>query len=161
MAPRAAQANGQLEGLSSSSSVQQMDLASERLAQGIATWDVEGQQQIKKILFVQSELEASLASTIPLSNTMIALLQSSIPAPRLTEWFKSVVEELEDERKEILWEALVDAVSVLADSQEDMPDSMEVEGQDDAAQLPGDKGVEIIRSLLVSLKLSWLTLTSA
>lgn len=159
MAPRAAQANGQLEGLSGSSSVQ-MDLASDRLAQEIATWDAEGQQQIKEILFAQSELEASLASTIPLSNTIIALLQSSIPAPSLTEWFKSVVEELEDGRKEILWESLVDVVNVLVDSQEDKPESMEVEGQADAPQLPGDRGVEIIRSLLVSLKLSWLTLTS-
>lgn len=155
MAPSAAAVNGTATGLSSSSTGQQLDLASDRLAQGIATWDTEGQQQVKEILSAQTVLEASLASTIPLSNSLIGLLQSSVPASGLTECFVGLVEDWEDERKETLWEALVDAVNVLVDSQEDKPESMQVEGQAEAVQLPGDKGIEIVKSLLVSLSLLW------
>jgi hypothetical protein len=57
----------------------------------------------------------------------------------------------EEERKESLWEAFVDAVSVLVDEKDDAADlrggEMEVDGQ--AIVLPGAKGVQVVKSLLV------------
>jgi hypothetical protein len=70
----------------------------------------------------------------------------------------SLVDGWEDERKEILWEALVDATTVLVEGQEDVAElnkaeGMEVDEQTESVQSAGEKGVQIVKSLLVSRSL--------
>jgi hypothetical protein len=156
MPPRRSQANGvSAEGASTSSTLP-MELESDRLAQGLASWASDGRQIVIDILTGQTSQDIAITSTIPLSNTLIGLLHSNVTAEEITEVLTSLAESMEEERKESLWEAFVDAVSVLVDDRDDVSDlrngeGMEVDGQ--ATVLPGAKGVQVVKSLLVRFPL--------
>ena len=153
MPPRRSPANGGDEEGASTSSVLPMELESERLAQGLATWATDGRQIVKDILVGQTSQDLVAASTIPLSNTLIGLLQSKATPEEVTEVLNGLAESLDEERKESLWEALVDAVVVLVEDRDDCPDLVKQEGMDvdgQAVEAPGAKGVKIVKSLLVS-----------
>lgn len=158
MATSATQAQGAVKGLSTSSAAAQIGLDSERLSQSLANWDTEGQHQVQETLSAQTAQDVSITSIIPLSHTLIGLLQSEQPGSSVQEFLVSLVDGWEDERKEILWEALVDAITVLVEGQEDVAElnkveGMEVDGQTESVQSAGEKGVQIVKSLLVSRSL--------
>jgi hypothetical protein len=158
MATSATQAQGAVNVLSTSSAAAQMGLDSERLSQSLANWDTEGQERVQEILSTQTAQDESITSTIPLSNTLIDLLQSDQTGSSVQEFLVSLVDGWEDERKEILWEALVDATTVLVEGQEDVAElnkaeGMEVDEQTESVQSAGEKGVQIVKSLLVSRSL--------
>jgi hypothetical protein len=153
MPPRRSRANGASEEGASTSSGLQVELESDRLAQGLASWDTDGRQIVKDILVGQTSQDLVSASTIPLSNTLIGLLQSKATLEEVTEVLGGLAESLEEERKESLWEALVDAITVLVDDRDDCTDlvkqaGMDVDGQ--AVEAPGAKGIKVVKSLLVS-----------
>ena len=151
MRPRRSRANGGDEEGASTSSVLPMELESERLAQGLASWATDGRQIVKDVLIGQTSQDVASTSTIPLSNTLIGILQSDAGAEEITELLSGLAESMEEERKESLWEAFVDAVSVLVDDRDDASDlkagGMDVDGQ--AVILPGAKGVQVVKALLV------------
>jgi hypothetical protein len=153
MPPRRSRANGASEEGASTSSALQVELESDRLAQGLASWDTDGRQIVKDILVGQTSQDLVTASTIPLSNTLIGLLQSKATPDEVTEVLSGLAESLEEERKESLWEALVDAITVLVDDRDDCTDLVKQEGMDvdgQATDAPGAKGIKIVKSLLVS-----------
>jgi hypothetical protein len=151
MPPRRSRVNGSsAEGASTSAPVQ-IELESDKLAQGLASWATDGRQIVSDILTAQTSQDLDTTSTIPLSNTLIGLLQSEVTAEDIAQLLNGLAESMEEERKESLWEAFVDAVSVLVDNRDDTGDlkggEMEVDGQ--AVVSPGAKGVQVVKSLLV------------
>jgi len=151
MPPRRSGVNrSSAEGASTSAPLQ-VDLESDKLAQGLATWTTDGRQTVNDILTAQTSQDLDSTSTIPLSNTLIGLLQSDVTVEDTVQLLKGLAESMEEERKESLWEAFVDAVSVLVDDRDDTGDlrseGMEVDGQ--AVVSPGAKGVQVVKSLLV------------
>jgi hypothetical protein len=129
-----------------------MELDSARLAQGLALWESDGRQTVKDILLAQTANDIASTSTIPVSNTLLSLLRSGVTAEGIGEFLFDLVQSLEEERKEILWEALADSVSVLVEDRDDTADLRSGEGMEIDGQMvihPGDKGVQVIKSLLV------------
>lgn len=151
MPPRRSRANGSSAEGASTSAPLQIELESEKLAHGLASWTTDGRQTVTDILTAQTSQDLETTSTIPLSNTLIGLLQSDVPAEDIVQALNGLAEGMEEERKESLWEAFVDAVSVLVDDRDDTGDlrggEMEVDGQ--ASLPPGAKGVQVVRALLV------------
>jgi len=151
MPPRRSGANGSsAEGVSTSAPLQS-ELDSDKLAKGLASWATDGRQTVGDILTAQTSQDLATTSTIPLSNTLISLLQSEVTAEEIVKLLSGLAGPLEEERKESLWEAFVDAVSVLVDDRDDTGDlrggEMEVDGQ--AVVSPGAKGVQVVKALLV------------
>lgn len=153
MAPRRSQAasNAQTEGSSSTSLHAELD--TDRLNEAISKWSTDGQEIVKQILSSQADVEVASASTIPISSTLIRLIQSEVALDGLAECLTAVSESWDPEKKDVLWEALVDAVAVLSEDKEDSREIksgevMEVDGQQ--VTHPGDKGVQVIKALLVS-----------
>jgi hypothetical protein len=151
MPPRRSRVNGSsVEGASTSVPLQ-MELESDKLAQGLAAWTTDGRQIVSDMLTAQTSQDLDTTSTIPLSNSLIGLLQSEVTAEDIVQLLNGLAESMEEERKESLWEAFVDAVSVLVDDRDDTGDlkggEMEVDGQ--AVVSPGVKGVQVVKSLLV------------
>jgi len=138
------------EGASTSAPLQ-IELDSDKLAQGLASWATDGRQIVNDILTAQTSQDLDTTSTIPLSNTLIGVLQSDVTAEDIVQLLNGLAESMEEERKESLWEAFVDAVSVLVDDRDDTGDlkggEMEVDGQDVVSS--GAKGVQVVKSLLV------------
>jgi len=151
MPPRSSRANGSSAEGASTSAPLQADLESDKLAQGLATWTTDGRQIVNDILTAQTSQDLASTSTIPLSNTLIGILQSDVTVEDTVQLLKGLAESMEEERKESLWGAFVDAVSVLVDDRDDTGDlrsgEMEVDGQ--AVVTPGAKGVQVVKSLLV------------
>lgn len=151
MPPRSSRANGSSAEGASTSAPLQVDLESDKLAQGLATWTTDGRQIVNDILTAQTSQDLASTSTIPLSNTLISILQSDVTVEDTVQLLKGLAEPMEEERKESLWEAFVDAVSVLVDDRDDTGDlrsgEMEVDGQ--AVVSPGAKGVQVVKALLV------------
>lgn len=157
MAPRRSQAATVAQNEGSSSAPLQAGLETDRLTQGLVSWNTDGQETVKQILSTQTDSENAAVSTIPLSNTLIKVLESDIGVEDITKCLQTVTESWETERKDVLWEALVDSVVVLSEAKEDSKDlkpteGMEVDGQ--TSLHPADKGIQIIKSLLVSLRLA-------
>jgi hypothetical protein len=151
MPPRRSGANGSsVEGASTSAPLQ-TELQSDKLAQGLASWTTDGRQIVSDILTAQTSEDLATMSTVPLSNTLIGLLQSDVTAEDIVQVLNGLAESMDEERKESLWEAFLDAVSVLVDDRDDTGDlrggEMEVDGQ--AVVSPGAKGVQVVKSLLV------------
>jgi len=151
MPPRRSRVNGSSAEGASTSAPFQMELDSDKLAQGLASWATDGRQTVSDILTAQTSQDLATMSTIPLSNTLISLLQSQLTAEDIVQLLSGLAESMDEERKESLWEAFVDAVSVLVDDRDDTGDlgggEMEVDSQ--AVVSPGAKGVQVIKSLLV------------
>jgi hypothetical protein len=151
MPPRRSRVNGSSAEGASTSAPLQIDLDSDKLAQGLASWTTDGRQIVNDILTAQTSKDLDTTSTIPLSNTLIGILQSDVTAEDTVQLLNGLAESMEEERKESLWEAFVDAVSVLVDDRDDTGDlkggEMEVDGQ--AVMSPGVKGVQVVKSLLV------------
>jgi hypothetical protein len=151
MPPRRSRANGSSAEGASTSAPLQIELDSDKLAQGLASWATDGRQIVNDILTAQTSQDLDTTSTIPLSNSLIGLLQSEVTAEDIVQLLNGLAESMEEERKEILCEAFVDAVSVLVDDRDDTGDlkggEMEVDGQ--AVVSPGAKGVQVVKSLLV------------
>jgi hypothetical protein len=151
MPPRRSRVNGSSAEGASTSAPLQIDLDSDKLAQGLASWTTDGRQIVSDILTAQTSQDLATTSTIPLSNSLIGLLQSDVTAEDIVQLLNGLAESMEEERKESLWEAFVDAVSVLVDDRDDTGDlkggEMEVDGQ--AVMSPGVKGVQVVKSLLV------------
>jgi hypothetical protein len=151
MPPRRSRVNGSSAEGASTSAPLQIELESDKLAQGLASWATDGRQIVNDILTAQTSQDLATMSTVPLSNTLIGLLQSDVTAEDIVQSLNGLAESMEEERKESLWEAFVDAVSVLVDDRDDTGDlrggEMEVDGQ--AVVSPGAKGVQVVKSLLV------------
>lgn len=151
MPPRRSRVNGSSAEGTSTSAPLQIELDSDKLAQGLASWTTDGRQIVSDILTAQTSQDLDTTSTIPLSNTLIGILQSDVTAEDIVQLLNGLAESMEEERKESLWEAFVDAVSVLVDDRDDTGDlkggEMEVDGQ--AVVSPGVKGVQVVKSLLV------------
>lgn len=159
MAPRGSQAGlvNQNEGPSSVPILAELD--TDRLAQGLAAWNGEGQETVKQILSSQTTLDITSASTVPISNSLIKILQSDVGAEEVVKCLQAVTETWDAEMKDTLWEALVDAVAVLSEAKDDSRDlnsvePIEVDGQ--AVLHPADKGVQVVKSLLVSAPIACL-----
>jgi hypothetical protein len=151
MPPRRSRANGSSAEGASTSAPLQIELDSDKLAQGLASWTTDGRQIVNDILTAQTSQDLDTTSTIPLSNTLIGVLQSDVTAEDIVQLLNGLAESMEEGRKESLWEAFVDAVSVLVDDRDDTGDlkgsEMEVDGQ--AVVPAGAKGVQVVKSLLV------------
>jgi hypothetical protein len=150
MPPRRSRVNGSSAEGTSTSAPLQIELDSDKLAQGLASWATDGRQIVNDILTAQTSQDLDTTSSIPLSNTLIGLLQSDVTAEDIVQLLNGLAESIDEERKESLWEAFVDAVSVLVDDRDDTGDlrrEMEVDGQ--AVMSPGAKGVQVVKSLLV------------
>jgi hypothetical protein len=151
MPPRRSRANGSSAEEASTSAPLQIELESDKLAQGLASWATDGRQIVSDILTAQTSQDLDTTSTIPLSNSLIGILQSEVTAEDIVQLLNGLAESMEEERKESLWEAFVDAVSVLVDDRDDTGDlrtgEMEVDGQ--GVMSPGAKGVQVVKYLLV------------
>lgn len=142
----------------SSSSALQANLDTARIDEGLSRWDADGQDLVKQVVISQTDPELASASTIPVTSSIIKLLQANIGAEETTKWLSSVAEDWAEERRHVFWEALVDAVVVLVEDKDDSQDVNKSEGMDvdgQQAMHAGDKGVQIIKDLLVSSFHSW------
>lgn len=154
MAPRRSQAATGAVNEGSSSALLHPDLAIDRLSSALSSWNTDGQDIVKQVLSNQTGSETVSASTIPISNSLIKILQSEIGVEEVTNCLQAVTESWETERKDVLWEALVDSVAVLSEAKDDSRDlkptgeGMEVDDQ--TSLHAADKGIQVIKSLLVS-----------
>lgn len=153
MAPRRSHAATVAQNEGPSSAPLLSELETDRLTQGLASWTTDGQEAVKQILSSQTDSDVVSASTIPISNTLIKIIESDIGAEEIVKCLQGVTELWDTERKDVLWEALVDSVAVLSESRDDSrdlntPEGMEVDSQ--AVPQAADKGIQIIKSLLVS-----------
>lgn len=157
MAPRRSQAAAvdQNEGPSSASLLPELE--TDRLSQGLATWASDGQEAVKQILSSQTGSDVTSTLTIPISNTLIKILQSEVGSEDVVKCLQEATEPWVSERKNVLWEALVDSVAVLSEGKDDArdlntaggADGMEVDGQ--AGLHVADKGIQVVKLLLVSV----------
>lgn len=138
--------------MASSSSSITAHLEGDRLSNALASWETDGQETLKQILLAQTESDLTAASTIPVTSTIVSLLQAPVGIESVASLVVALTEGWEEERKEVLWDALVDAVAVLSEVADDSRDlkqdpSMEVDGQQPVPA--GERGVQLLKSLLV------------
>lgn len=106
----------------------------------------------KEVDALQSNVDAKLFSA-RLSQAVLTVLESNIEVEPLSAFLKELVEGWNEDRQDVLWESLVDVVEVLEESKEDcddlikVPEGMDVDG---GSNKGGPKGIELLKSLLVS-----------
>jgi hypothetical protein len=105
---------------------------------------------------------ASALQSSRLSQVVLGLLDSGVQVDDLAQCLQETVAEWDQERRDILWECLVDVVEVLEESKEDCEDflrvseGMEVDGGVGKSpsvlgiRSSGQRGMDLIKSLLVS-----------
>jgi THO complex subunit 2 len=135
----------------------------DEISKAILDFGGSGKNVIGDTVIAQLPLEDAVTplASLPLSNTVISLLVSSLDAQQLADVCAYVVQQLEEEDKEqrltVLTEALVDAVEVVNEEKEDVgapeepkTEEMDVDGETSTRTMPpGEKGVELIKLLMV------------
>lgn len=157
MATRRSQATSIAQSEASGSTSLKAELELDRLSTAFASWEAGGQDIVEQILSAQTDSDLATASTVPVTNTIISMIRSEVGIEGVARHLAALSEAWEAQRKEVLWEALVDAVAVLSEDLEDSRDlrpqtDMEIDGQQTLH--PGEKGVQVIKSLLVRFERS-------
>jgi hypothetical protein len=123
----------------------------------VSTWDTGGQDNLRETLSSQLSLLDSNSTPLagfPLSQTLTGLLSSTISSDALVPFLSNFVESLDHRQKDELSETLVDVVEVLESEREDCEDlaqanGMHVDGDGEKPTYPGQKGMEVVKALLV------------
>lgn len=123
----------------------------------VSTWDTGGQDNLRETLSSQLSLldsNATPLAALPLSQALTSLLSSAISSDALVRFLSTFLEGLDDRQKDELSETLVDVVEVLESEREDCEDfvpanGMEVDGNGAKPAYPGQKGMEVVKALLV------------
>ncbi|KAK4687040.1 THO complex subunit 2, partial [Tremellales sp. Uapishka_1] len=122
----------------------------------VENWESGGEEDVTRLLdSLLASAELPLAS-LPISNTLLALLSSSLEPPALAALLSSVIgtaDAATEERTLLLGEALMDVVEVMERSKDDTADSRKDEEMDvdgDAKWKGAAKGLDVIRTLLQS-----------
>jgi hypothetical protein len=123
----------------------------------VSTWDSGGQDNLRETLSSQlSPLDSNSTplAALPLSQALSSLLSSTISSDALVPFLSTFLEGLDDRQKDELSETLVDVVEVLESEKEDCEDfeqanGMEVDGEGAKPTSPGQKGMEVVKALLV------------
>lgn len=127
----------------------------EQLSEFISQWETTGTESLHGLIISLLNTIASAPTTlgvVPLLHVLVTLLKSNVDERELTGVFEGVLDELEDERRDIFGEALVDAVEVLEEEQEDMGENkIKEEKEAKEAEDKSPKGVSILKLLLVSV----------
>ncbi|AFR93442.1 THO complex subunit 2 [Cryptococcus neoformans C23] len=126
----------------------------EQLSEFISQWETTGTESLHGLIISLLNTIASAPTTlgvVPLLHVLVTLLKSNVDERELTGVFEGVLDELEDERRDIFGEALVDAVEVLEEEQEDMGENkIKEEKEAKEAEDKSPKGVSILKLLLES-----------
>lgn len=141
----------------------------QQVSAALASWPAEG-EALKELMLAEAEALLQPESNAPLgsvrlSRAVLSLLESELEVETLSDFLKNTTEEWPEERKDVLWESLVDVVEVLDETKEDCDDLMKVlEGMQvdrsgtatkaETGQKIAQKGMDVIKSLLVRVQSS-------
>ena len=160
MPPRRASQKAQT-GSASTSLASNIDEVTSKIQQGVSQWTENVQADIQSALqALLDQVDTTLLGPLILCNALIRMIKSDLTLEQLVDVFSGLIDGSDDEVKEDkvmqLGEALADVVEVLQESKEDTSD-LRVEDdamdQDEHEKPPSmeDKGVEVLRSLIVGL----------
>lgn len=123
----------------------------------LGSWDDDGQKILRTTIAAVddtwSEKHDTSRTTVLQTQAVLRLLQSSLTADQLAEFFGSCLESLApDDRRDAFGEVVVDVVEVLEQEREDLAEARKEQGMevDEQGSEAGIKGMEVVKALVVS-----------
>ncbi|WVN86680.1 uncharacterized protein L203_101852 [Cryptococcus depauperatus CBS 7841] len=118
---------------------------SSAIVKHLEEWDSHGTEALHALIISLLSVPPSVLSTVPLLHTLVTLIKADVDERELTGLFEGLLDELEDERKDILGEALVDAIEMLEED-DTRNDTLQME----EGKEPNSRGTSVIKLLLES-----------